>query len=269
LSDISDGHLSLPVDFLQPANMSSDQFSAFRSENALEEGSYEPDCNLTLWQSGDRRVLFDAGAGESFMDSTGKLLANLAAANIDPESITDLVITHAHPDHLWGLVDDFDELVFFNANYHIHATEWDFWWDDNTVSKMPESRKVFAVGAKNRFKYLEDQITLFQDGDEIIPGIEAVFTPGHTPGHTSFALHSNGQSTMVIGDALTHAVLSFQSTHWLSNSDQDKELARTTRMALLDRLSQAQMQLIAYHLPYPGLGIVERRGDAYQFVPVS
>jgi len=268
LSIVSDGHLTLPTSFLQPPNMSDEVFNAFVAEQAMDTESYQPACNLTLWEFGERKVLFDAGAGDGFMDSTGKLLSNLAAANIDPASITDVVFTHAHPDHLWGLVDDFDEIVFPNASFYMHEREWDFWSADDTVSKMPESRKVFAVGAQNRFAYLEDQIQLFGDGDEIIPSVEVVFTPGHTPGHSAFALHAERVSTMVVGDALTHPVLSFQPKKWLSNSDQDSELGQQTRARLLDRLAMDKMQLLAYHLPTPGVGFAERRAGAYEFVPL-
>jgi len=266
LKILSDGHLSLPTDFLKPPNMPSDEFNAFLADQGIAEGSYQPACNLTVWQSADRVVLFDVGAGDSFMETTGELAASLEAANIDPELITDVVITHAHPDHLWGLVDDFDELVFPNASYHIHESEWDFWWDDKTVSIMPESRKVFAVGAKNRFEYIQDQINVFRDGDEILPGVEAILTAGHTPGHSSFVLHSGGQSVMVVGDALTHPVLSFQPKKWLSESDQDPELARTTRIRLLDRLAHEKMLLVGYHLPSSGVGFAERDGEGYRFV---
>ncbi len=267
LSVISDGNLHLPVGFLQPPNMSDTEFAAFLDKNGMTGEFYQPACNVTLWQHGDHTVLFDVGAGDTFMDSTGRLLENLEAAGVSPEDVTDVVISHAHPDHLWGLVDDFDELVFADAIYHMHQTEWNFWSDDATLEKMPEARKVFALGAKSRFAYLEDRSKLFTAGNEIIPGIEVIDTPGHTPGHSAFAIHDGSESIVVVGDALIHPVLAFQPKKWLSGSDHEPELARATRLSLLERLATDQSRLAAYHLPYPGLGHAERDGSAYRFVP--
>jgi len=267
LSVISDGHLVLPTNFLQPPNVSTEEFQIWLKTQSIVTERIQSACNITLWRHGDALVLFDVGAGGAFMDSAGQLLDGLEAAGVAAEDITDVVITHAHPDHLWGLVDDFDELVFPEANYHMHESEWDFWWADDTVDKMPEARKVFAVGAKNRFNYLADRIQLFSNGDEPVSGVEAVLTAGHTPGHTSFALHSEGNSAMVIGDALTHPVLAFEKTSWLNASDHDPLLAAESRKGLLDRLATDKTPIIGYHLPYPGLGQVQRDVSAYRFEP--
>ncbi len=270
LSIISDGHLVLPAEFIQPPNISAKDFNALKPELNLKENLYQPDCNITLWKSGDRNVLFDVGAGENFMDSTGRLLSNLEAAGISAEDVTDVVISHAHPDHLWGLVDDFDELVFYNAEHHVHQIEWDYWWSDSAINDMPDSRKVFALGAKTRFAYLEDTVRLFRDGEEFIPGVQAIFTPGHTPGHCSFRVYQQNASAVIVGDALLHPLLAFSPNQWLSGSDQNPLQAQNTRKRLLDQLSQDNSPLVGYHLPYPGLGYAEKRGKAaYDFVPIK
>lgn len=268
LSVVSDGNLVLPKSFLKPPEMTEDEFVAMNNIPAVDGDFYRPACNLTLWEHAGKRILFDVGAGDSFMDSTGKMLESLDDHGVSPDSITDVVITHAHPDHLWGLVDDFDELVFVNARYHIHEIEWDFWSDRSTIDKMPENRKVFAVGAKNRFDYLTDNIELFKNGDEILPGVEVLHTPGHTPGHSSFVLHSGSSATMVVGDALTNQVFAFQPHKWRSGSDQDGHQAQQTRIHLLDRLSHEKMMLVGFHLSYPGIGFAEQAGSDYVYVPL-
>jgi glyoxylase-like metal-dependent hydrolase (beta-lactamase superfamily II) len=266
---LTDGNLVLPGDFIipdeLPADLKAEDLSEFASKNGLPTDSYEPPCNITLWQNEDHLVLFDVGAGPNFMETTGKLLLSLEEAGIDPTEVTDVVFTHAHPDHLWGLIDDFDELAFPEANYHMAAAEWDFWRASDTMDKMPESRQFFVVGAQNRLALLEDRIQLFQTGAEVVAGVEAVDTSGHTPGHTSFALHSGNDSVMVLGDALTHAVLSFQKYDWPAGSDQDKEQGRATRTKLLDRLAHEQTPVVGFHLPYPGFGRAERSNGAYRF----
>lgn len=263
---LSDGHLSLPSRLILPTSIDEAEKSTFLSANNLNQELFEPDCNLALWRINDHVILFDVGAGSNFMPSAGKLLEDLDSLGIDPAEVTDVVFTHAHPDHLWGLVDDFDELAFPEAAFYMHQVEWDYWRKDSTFDALPDERKSFAVGAKNRFAYLEDQINLFNYGDEILPGVEAVDTHGHTPGHTSFALHQGSNSVLVLGDALTHPIISFQKAKWPSGSDQDPEAGRTTRLALLDRLTQDKMQVLGYHLPHPGLGTVERMDSAYRYV---
>lgn len=266
LSVVSDGNLVLPVNFIASPEFPADQLEAFLKENALDTNSHEPACNVSLWQQEDRLVLFDVGAGPNFMPSAGKLVESLEAIDIDPADITDVVFTHAHPDHLWGLIDDFDELTFPEANYHMCSTEWDYWRDANTIDTLPENRKVFAVGAQSRLEILQDRIKLFNYGDEVAPGIEAVDSSGHTPGHTSFALHSGSDSIMVLGDAITHPIISFQKHEWPSGGDQDQEQARLTRAKLLDRMAQDKMRVLGFHLPHPGVGYAERDGAAYRFV---
>lgn len=263
---LSDGNLSLPSRLILPDDIDQTEKESFLDANNLKGSHFEPDCNLALWRTSDRLVLFDVGAGSNFMPSAGELLDDLASLEIDPSDVTDVVFTHAHPDHLWGLMDDFDELAFPQAAFYINEAEWDYWWDDNTIDKLPEERKSFAVGAKNRFAILQDQINLFGYGDEILPGIEAVDTHGHTPGHTSFALHQGSNSVLVLGDALTHPVISFQKARWPSGSDQDPDAGRATRLSLLDRLTQDKMQILGFHLPHPGLGSVERNGTEYRYL---
>jgi len=266
LTVLSDGNLSLPSRLILPDSIDQAEKETFLNANNLNVSQFEPDCNLTLWRTGDRLIIFDVGAGSHFMPSAGKLLEDLESLEIDPADVTDVVFTHAHPDHLWGLLDDFDELAFPEAAYFMHKTEWDYWRDDNTFNELPDERKSFAVGAKNRLAILEEQINLFAYGDEILPGVEAVDTHGHTPGHTSFALHQGSDSVLVLGDALTHPIISFQKAGWPSGSDQDPEAGRATRLSLLDRLVQDKMRVVGYHFPHPGLGFVEKSGSVYRYV---
>lgn len=261
---VSDGNLMLPVSFLFP-DVPKEEIEAFLAENGMGTESLEPECNLTLVETGARRVLFDAGAGPNFMPTAGSLPSALEEAGIDAGSITDVVFTHAHPDHLWGILDDFDEIAFPEANLHFGRAEWEFWYADDTVSKMPEGRESFAVGAKNRMEVMEERVSLFEAGSEILPGIEAVDTSGHTPGHMAFAVHGGGQSVMILGDALSNHAVSFQHPEWPAGSDQDPQKGIETRKMLLDRLTADKMAFVGFHLP-GGIGRAEKAGTAYRFV---
>ncbi len=262
---LSDGNLSLPLSFVVP-DAPKDEITALLSKYQLPTDGLKPDCNLTLLRDGERTVLFDVGAGANFMPSAGKLAEALEAIELDPADVTHVVFTHAHPDHLWGLMDDFDEPVFTEAEYMISKPEWEFWIDPSTVDKMSEIRKSFAVGAKRNLKLIEDRISRFKFGEEILPGILAVDTNGHTPGHASFEIRSGSDSLMVLGDAITNHAISFEKPGWRSGSDHDGEQGIATRKMLLDRMASEQLRMVGFHLPYPGIGMTERKDGAYRFV---
>jgi len=267
LTILSDGDLALPGIFpLADANEDAEIKQLFK-KYGLPVDQSSPDCNLAVWQSADRNVLFDLGSGPNFMPTSGKLLSSMEEAGLDPQDITDVLFTHAHPDHLWGLLDEFDDLLCPNAEYHMARQEWDYWRADNTLDRTPEHRKSFVVGAQNRFAYLEDQISLFDFGQEVVAGIEALDTSGHTPGHTSFALYNNSDSLVLLGDAVTHIALSFEKPGWLSPSDQDPAKAAQTRGSLLDRLSVEKSAIVGFHLPHPGHGRVMVEGQHYRYEP--
>ena len=261
---VSDGNLSLPLGFVLPEIPEADIKALFEA-NGMAMAPLTPDCNVTLLRRGDRLAIFDAGSGSNFRPTAGKLLEGMSAAGIDPADVTDVVFTHGHPDHLWGVLDDLDELVFPNAAYRMGRAEWDFWRDPATVDKMPDERKSFAVGAQTRMAAIAEKIELFAAGEEVLPGVEAVETAGHTPGHMSFMIHGANEKLFVVGDAISNAVISFQRPDWHSGTDQDPEQGAATRRALLDRLAAEQPRIIGYHLPHPGIGRVEKKDGAYRF----
>ncbi|MFC3614092.1 MBL fold metallo-hydrolase [Lutimaribacter marinistellae] len=265
LITLSDGHLSLPREFIF-APMPEEELGPVLADFDLAEGALTPPCNVTLLQHGDRNVLFDVGSGQFFMPSAGELLDALDAAGLTPEDITDVVFTHGHPDHLWGVLDDFDEPLFANASHMMGRVEWDYWWNPETIDTIGEARASMASGAKRRLEILEGSVEFFDDGEEILPGVAAVATYGHTQGHMSFEIRQGNSAAMIVGDAIGNHHVAFARPQWPSGSDHVAEQAAETRLALLDRLANEQMPLIGYHLPDGGLGRVERDGDAYRYV---
>lgn len=266
LVTVSDGKLRLPIGFAFP-DAPKEALEELLLEHGMATDALTPDCNVSFLRRGESLAVFDAGSGPNFMPTAGKLLDNLAEADIDPAEVTDVVFTHAHPDHIWGVTDDFDDLAFPNARYLISRAEWDFWSSPDSLSQVPEDRQSFAVGAQNRFAAIEDRVDFIKPGDEVLAGVEAVDTAGHTPGHLSFLVHGGSESVLVAGDALTNVVISFTHPEWPAGTDQDGDLAIKTRLRLLDRLASEKARFVGYHLPHPGFGTAERKGSAYRFVP--
>ncbi|MGR3627716.1 MAG: MBL fold metallo-hydrolase, partial [Sulfitobacter sp.] len=184
LVSVSDGNLLLPRSFFFEG-LPQEELAQVLAPFDLPQDQLAPPCNLTLLRNDDRVILFDAGAGPAFMPSAGSLSESLDAAGVAPEAVTDVVFTHGHPDHLWGVLDDFDDLVFPNARYHMGQVEWDYWRDPATVDTIGAARAAFAVGAARRLAAIEDRVAHFSDGDEVLPGIMAQASFGHTPGHMS------------------------------------------------------------------------------------
>ena len=267
ITTVSDGSITLPAG-LTFDTMPKNELDLIINEFSLSQDQLVRECNVTLVETEDRKILFDVGAGLYFLDGMGVILDSLDEQGLAPEDITDVIFTHAHPDHIWGVLDDFDDLLFPEAMYHIGRVEWDYWWNPETVNEVDESRVQTAVGAKTRFEALQDQIEFFDDGDEPIPGVLALMTPGHTPGHMSFEIANGSQSALIVGDALNNHHVAFKRPNWLSGLDQDPEMAALTRQKLLNRSSSEDILLIGFHLPEGGIGRVVQSGKEYSFVNI-
>jgi glyoxylase-like metal-dependent hydrolase (beta-lactamase superfamily II) len=262
---ISDGTFTMPLAAVARGVQPDELIALLKSEGLPTDANHAV-LNVTLIRDGEDWTILDAGSGANFLPGSGKLATNLEAAGISRDAVKRVIFTHAHPDHLWGAIDEFDSDLFPNASYQISEGEWAFWQSPDVFSKLPEDRHMFAAGAQRILKAIAGKTTRFKPGQEVAPGIVAVGTPGHTPGHVSFAVSAGGKSMMVLGDAITHKAISFRHPEWQSGSDTDAELGAATRQKLLDQLMTDKIPFIGYHLPSPGLGRAEKDGTAYRFV---
>jgi glyoxylase-like metal-dependent hydrolase (beta-lactamase superfamily II) len=266
IDTLSDGNLVFPASFAYSL-MPADELAPILQRYGKTDPVIRPDCNVTLLRDGTNTVLFDTGSGPAFQPTVGKLTEALDELGVGVDDVTHVVFTHGHPDHLWGIIDDFDDPLFANARHMMGRIEFDYWRDPETARSIPESRASFAAGAKRRLDQLAEQFTFFEDGAEILPGIAATATFGHTPGHMAFEIRAGSDSVMVLGDAVTNADVSFERPDWPYGSDQDTAAAAATRARLFDRLSAEQMRFVGYHLPFPGIGRAETRAaGGYRFV---
>jgi glyoxylase-like metal-dependent hydrolase (beta-lactamase superfamily II) len=264
---ISDGHLVLPLSFLAPDAPAGEREALLKAAGQLGQQFNSP-TNVTLIRNANDLILVDMGSGDRFMPTAGKLWDNLKAAGIDKSKITKVIFTHGHPDHLWGTVDELDELMIPDATFYAASAEWDFWTSDNAARGLPAERAGFVTGARRNYAAIKDKVKMVKPGDEIVTGLRIIDTPGHTQGHVSLEL-AGADGLIVGGDALTHPLISFQHPEWKPAADHVPDQAVATRRKLLDRLATDRSKLIGFHLPYPGVGIVERKDTAYRFVPAA
>jgi glyoxylase-like metal-dependent hydrolase (beta-lactamase superfamily II) len=258
---LSDGEIVLPISTLAP-NVDQEELKALLEAAGLPTDRRVGAVNVTLLKRGEETVLIDTGGGMNFMESTGRLSESIEMAGIDPEAVTKVVLTHAHPDHCWGVIDDFEEAERFpNASYLIGAAEWDFWMDPDIASKVPDQLVPFGLGAQRNLMPVAEKTDRVYDGHTVIPGVTMISTPGHTPGHMSVMVDSGGGQLLVTGDALTHQTVSFERPDWHFGFDQIPEQAVETRKTLLGMLAADKVNIIGYHLPWPGMGRVEAGKD--------
>ncbi len=267
LQTLSDGHLSLPGEFIFGPMDKNALTPVLADFGMTPSDPLTPEINVTLMRDGDNLVLFDAGSGPDFQLGAGQLVEALDAAGVAPEDVTHVVFTHCHPDHLWGVLDDFDDPLFSAAQHMMGQVEWDYWFNPETVNIIAANRTTQAVGARRRMQVLKEQITLFGDDEEILPGVASRASFGHSPGHMSFEIRDGSNSVMILGDAVNNHHVSFAQPGWQTGADQDPDTAAETRLELLDQLTHEKMMLIGYHFPKGGMGRAERTGNGYRFIP--
>jgi glyoxylase-like metal-dependent hydrolase (beta-lactamase superfamily II) len=249
------------------------EVKALAKANRIDADRYEHPFTPTLVNTGKELVLFDTGNG-SLRDEyeqmkgrlpPGNLVARMAQAGYNPEDVDVVVLTHGHPDHIGGLTKG-GVPVFSKARYVIGAAEFDFW---NKGENVREARKF------NRELYvkivvpLANQAAFIKPGDEVVPGIRAVDAAGHSPGLLAFTIESEGKRLLNWADTCNHYVVAIQRPDLHLDVDDDKEKAVATRKRILEMAASEQIPVAGFHMPFPGLGYVEKAGTAYRWVPHS
>ncbi|MCX5691329.1 MAG: MBL fold metallo-hydrolase [Planctomycetota bacterium] len=255
---------------IQPAIAS--EATADELNSVLREYHHSTDAaniefNTLVLKIGAETVLIDTGNGG---DGAG-VAANLAAAGIKPESITAVIISHAHPDHIFGLVNANDSLAFPNAKVFMSKIEHDFWTADTIKlgdTAIPDEwRKAWISRVPAVIKAVKPKLNLVAGGDALMDALEPIHTPGHTPGHLSVAIRSGKDQLMAMGDLSHNSVVMFAKPTWTIGFDVSKKDAIATRLKMFDRMAADRMRVFGYHMPWPGLGHIRRVGvDSYQWL---
>jgi glyoxylase-like metal-dependent hydrolase (beta-lactamase superfamily II) len=248
------------------AGLSPDEFDKTLSDNFLPTDKLHFDQNALVVNTGDVLILFDTGMGNAkmFGDKTGRLLATLKSAGIDPKTIDAVVLTHAHPDHASALMTDKGARNFPKAQIYIAQAEFDFWTDES--KGVNDLMKSLIANTRKQLLPNRDRLVFIKDQEEILPGIQVIATPGHTVGHSSYMITSQGKTFCNIGDVVHQYLVATEKPRVEFAFDTDGKQAVETRLRMFDMLATRKIPMVAYHAPWPGVGHLAKQGDAYRYI---
>ena len=218
----------------------------------------------------DKLIMMDAGSGVGqWQTNATHLPANMAAAGIDYKAIDTIMISHFHPDHVWGLMEKGTNApVFPNAELIVNSKEYNWWTDPGRLEKLAEGRKPAGKRIAENFPKWKNW-KLVEDGAEVAPGIQLIAAPGHTPGHSVFLVASGKEQILASADTMYVPALLAPHPEWQGAYDQDGPTAITTRRKLIDRVIADGIKICGSHFPFPGTGTFVKDGSAYAFTPTA
>lgn len=269
---VTDGHILInPVQPIFAPTIPKEQLTTALKESYLAEDAIDAAINVLVIEKGARIILFDTGSGATLGNNAGRLVKNLRSAGIEPEAITDILITHLHIDHIGGLLNNKGQPVFKNAVYYLPEIEYNFWMSeepDFSRSKNPASPAGSIEVAKTVISAISNQLHLFAFGTTLFECVKTEQAEGHTPGHPVLTIFSNGQYLKHIVDTV-HTALLLSHPEWGTQWDTDFEKGVSTRQRVLGELSLSRQLVMSCHLPWPGLGYIVQENKGYSWLPLS
>lgn len=252
------------------ADVSEEQVKAALSSAGLTTDYIPVEFAFTVVKAGGKTILLDAGTGGQLAPTAGLAAkGGLEAAGITPESVDTIMISHMHPDHIFGLMEkDTNAQIFPDAELVVGETEYNYWTDPALIPKLPERRQGLAKRIQATFPEWKN-VTQFKGEKELAPGIRAVESFGHTPGHVSFHISSGDDELLLIGDALIVPALFLANLDWQPAFDADKDQASATRKSIVDKAIADNMTIGGYHFGFPNAGKIEKDGADHVFVPAT
>jgi glyoxylase-like metal-dependent hydrolase (beta-lactamase superfamily II) len=260
---VSDGPLPIGPAARTFRGPTEQELGKMMSDQFLPADNVVLDQNVLVINTGDRLALFETGMSSvKRNDDMGRLVASLKQSGIDPSDIDAVIPTHAHIDHIGGIMAADGSRNFPNAQIHISQADLEFWTDDKRLGTPAEGS---SLAAKKNLIPNRDRIVFYKDGQEVIPGVQAMHTPGHTVGHHSFVVTSGAKSLFVVGDLMHHLIL-VERPRMEVVFDTDPKQGIETRIKVMDMLAAQRLPALVYHMPWPGIGHFAKQGDGFRYV---
>ena len=272
-TSINDGARSFPLPDTFVKNVPKEEVLAAAEAAYMPKGMVTVPFNPQLINTGSKLVLIDCGNGIASYEPTkgavGRTLQNLAAAGVDPKSIDVVLISHLHPDHTNGIRAADGSMAFPNAEIMVPAKDWDFWMSDENAAKAQSSEmmKNYFANVKKIYTGIESKVTKYDWGKEVAPGITSIAAPGHTPGHTAFAVASGGSKVLIQSDVTNIPEFFLRNPDWHVAYDTDPDIAQETRHKFYDMAAAEKATVVGFHFTFPSIGHVEKDGKGYRLVP--
>jgi glyoxylase-like metal-dependent hydrolase (beta-lactamase superfamily II) len=271
---VSDGQRIAPVADGFVLNAPLADVKASFNADGMPKDQFTTVFTPTLIRTGGKNVLVDTGMGAGAAAQPnatfGFLNQNLGEYGVDPSEIDIVIISHFHGDHVNGLLAPGGGPAYPNAEITVPENEWKFWMDDGEMARAPKGRMEDLFKNNRRvFGPVKDRVKTHAWDKEVVPGVTAMGTPGHSIGHTSYMVSSGGQRVFLIQDVSNHPVVSLHRPGWHLGFDQDPVAAEKTRRKTFEWLAAEKIPVQAFHFPFPGRAYVEKAGDAYRAVPIA
>jgi len=274
-TSINDGARSFPMPDTFVKNVPKEEALAAAEAAYMPKGMVTVPFNPQLINTGSKLVLIDCGNGianfEPSKGAVGRTLQNLASAGVDPKSVDVVLMSHLHPDHTNGIRALDGSMAFPNAEIMVPAKDWEFWMSEENAAKAESNQmmKNYFANVRKIYAGIESKVTRYDWGKEVVSGITSIAAPGHTPGHTAFAVASGDSKVLIQSDVTNIPEFFLRNPDWHVAYDVDPATAQATRHQFYDMAAAEKALVVGFHFTFPSIGHVEKDGAKYRLVPIA